>query len=72
MEGFSDIAGAEGNGVANTLIVPRALVNLGSLAGQPGNLWAGIEWRYWDNKFGVDGVTENVVQLQLKWVLDRG
>lgn len=71
-EGFADIAGAEGNGVANTLVVPRALVNLGSLAGQPGNVWAGIEWQYWDNKFGVDGVTENVVQLQLKWVLDWG
>lgn len=71
-EGFSDIAGAEGNGVANTLVVPRALVNLGSLTGPPANLWAGIEWQYWDNKFGVDGVTANVVQLQLKWVLDWG
>ena len=71
-EGFSDIAGAEGTGVANTLFVPRALVNLGSLYGEPGNLWAGVEWQYWDNKFGVDGVTESVVQLQLKWVLDWG
>ena len=69
-KGFYDISGGEGAGVANTLIVPRALVNLGSLTGDPGNIWAGIEWQYWDNKFGVDGVTENVVQFQLKWVLD--
>ena len=71
-EGFSDIAGGEGASVANTLIVPRVLVNLGSLTGEPGNFWAGVEWQYWDNKFGVDGVTESVVQLQLKWVLDWG
>lgn len=31
-------------------------------------LWAGIEWQYWHNKFGVDGVTESVPQLQMKYV----
>jgi nucleoside-specific outer membrane channel protein Tsx len=69
-EGFADIAGAEGAGVANQLIVPRLLWDIGALHDQPGRLYLGIERQYWHNKFGVDGVTENVTQLQLKWVLN--
>lgn len=69
-EGFIDIAGAEGPGVANQLYVPRLLWDAGANAGNPGRLFLGVEWQYWENKFGVDGVTENVVQLQLKWHLN--
>ncbi|MHA6287449.1 outer membrane protein OmpK [Maricaulis sp. CAU 1757] len=69
-EGFSDLAGAEGHGVANQLVVPRLLWDIGALADRPGRLYAGLEHQYWHNKFGVDGVTENVTQLQLKWVLN--
>ena len=28
----------------------------------------GVEYQYWHNKFGIDGVTESVPQLQAKWV----
>ena len=69
-EGFADIAGAEGNGVANQLYVPRLLWDAGAVYNRPGRVFLGVEWQYWNNKFGVDGVTENVAQLQLKWVLN--
>jgi nucleoside-specific outer membrane channel protein Tsx len=69
-EGFADFAGAEGNGVANELIVPRLLWDIGALRDRPGRLYLGMERQYWHNKFGVDGVTEDVTQLQLKWVLN--
>ena len=69
-EGFADVAGGEGDGVAHQLVVPRLLANAGKLLGaKSGKLYAGIEFSYWHNKFGIDGMTESVPQLQLKWVL---
>ncbi len=68
IEGFADFAGAEGATTSHQLIVPRFLLDIGDLTGhEAGNLYAGIEWSYWHNKFGVDGVTESVPQLQVKW-----
>lgn len=70
LEGFTDIAGSEGTTVAHQLIVPRLLVDVGKLSGfKAKTLWLGIEWQYWHNKFGVDGITESVPQLQLKYIL---
>lgn len=67
-EGFSDIQGGEGGREPNQLIVPRFLVDIGDLSGlEPGKLMAGVEYSYWHNKFGVEGVTESVAQAQLKW-----
>ena len=34
---------------------------------KPGNLFVGVEYQYWKNKYGVDGVDENVVQMMAKW-----
>lgn len=69
-EGFADITGAEGSTrTSNQLIVPRFLVDVSKdLKLNDGTLFAGIEWQYWHNKFGIDGVTESVPQLQLKLV----
>lgn len=69
LEGFTDIAGSEGTTVAHQLIVPRLLVDIGQFGGlKADKLWLGIEWQYWHNKFGIDGVTESVPQLQLKYL----
>ena len=68
IEGFADFQGDEGGRQPNQLIVPRFLVDIGDLAGYtPGKLMAGIEYQYWHNKFGLDGVTESVPQAQIKW-----
>lgn len=68
-EGFADIAGGEGSSEAYQLFVPRFLMDIGQLAGgKKSKAWAGIEWQYWHNKFGVSGKTESVPQLQLKYV----
>jgi nucleoside-specific outer membrane channel protein Tsx len=68
-EGFTDIAGGEGNTVAHQLIVPRLLIDAGQSMGLKKNtLWFGVEWQYWHNKFGNDGVTESVPQLQMKYI----
>lgn len=69
IEGFADFAGSEGTTVAHQLIVPRFLFDAGDFAGfEENKLWLGIEYQYWHNKAGNDGVTESVPQLQAKWV----
>lgn len=69
-EGFADFAGNAGVTYhANQFIVPRLLIDIGDLTGrQPSKLWAGLEYSYWHNKFGIDGKTESAPQLQIKWV----
>lgn len=71
-EGFADIAGNEGDTYhANQLLAPRFLLDVGKISGAPeGKFYAGVEWQYWHNKFGIDGTTESVPQLQLKWVFN--
>lgn len=70
IEGFADFTGAEGSQyAANEHIVPRILIDIGSaLNKKEGQIFAGIEWEYWHNKFGKQGVTESNPQLQLKWI----
>jgi len=69
IEGFADFAGSEGNTSSNQLIVPRFLFDVGQVAGiKEKQLWMGVEWQYWHNKFGIKGKTESVPQLQAKWV----
>ncbi|MDA0782187.1 MAG: outer membrane protein OmpK [Rickettsiales bacterium] len=69
-EGFADFAGDEGRTYhKNQMIVPRLLMDIGRAIGKKeGKLYGGIEYQYWHNKFGIDGKTESVPQLQLKWV----
>ena len=69
-EGFADFAGSAAPRYhSNQLIVPRLLMDVGDLVGlKKGRLWTGVEYTYWHNKFGVNGVTESVPQLQIKWV----
>ena len=65
--GFMDYAGAEGGSRANLLIVPQLLLDLGALWQLPGALYAGVEYSYWRNKFGLARLTEQVVQPMIKW-----
>jgi nucleoside-specific outer membrane channel protein Tsx len=68
-EGFSDIAGAEGDTAFNIDAQPRLLLDLGNFWNKPGNLFVGTEFMYWHNKFGIKGVDEYAPQAMVKWVL---
>jgi len=65
--GFLDYAGAEGEGEYQLLTQPQLLLNLSSLWAESGRLWIGVEYQYWKNKYGIDGVDENFVQVMGKW-----
>lgn len=66
-QGFLDYATSEGNGVGNLLTQPQLLLDVGNFQGKPGNLYVGMEYQYWSNKFGIDGIDENVAQFIAKW-----
>lgn len=76
--GFLDYAGAEGDGEANTLTATQLLLDVSDFAGAPGNLFVGVEYQYWMNKYGVEdgkdlgeagelNAQDNLVQLMVKW-----
>ena len=68
-EGFADFQGEEGTSSENQLIVPRLLLDAGdALNLEKNKFYLGVEYQYWHNKFGIEGVTESVPQLQAKWI----
>jgi nucleoside-specific outer membrane channel protein Tsx len=67
-EGYLDYAFGSDDEDDNVLWDPRLLVDAGKFWGSPGHLFAGVEWRYWDNKFGnTDDIDENFPVWAIKW-----
>lgn len=67
-DGYFDYADYE-EGTKNFYTQPQLLVDLASLLGvEGGKAYAGVEWLYWHNKFGIDGVTDSVPQAMVKYV----
>ena len=67
IEGFADFAGSSGDSCQNILFSPQLLLDVGNIVGKPGSLFAGTEYIYWDNKFGIEGVREEVWQFIVKY-----
>ena len=66
--GYADIVGEGPGGKPYILTDPQLLVDVGNALGMsPGHVYAGVEYRYWHNKFGVEGVDEQVVQGMAAW-----
>lgn len=67
-EGFFDYAYGVDPLEDNIITAPRLLLDVGALWGSPGVLQAGVEYQIWRNKFGIDGIDEDVAQAMLKWI----
>ena len=69
--GFVDFIGARGEGtVRQVLSQPQLRFDIGKpLLSHKGQLYAGIEYQYWRNKFGNEGVDEHHPQLLVLWKL---
>jgi nucleoside-specific outer membrane channel protein Tsx len=67
-DGYFDYADYE-EGDVNFFTQPQILYDIGDGLGfaEPGHAWVGAEYRYWYNKFGIDGVEESVPQVMVKW-----
>lgn len=68
-EGFFDYAWGEDPLQDNIITAPRFLIDVGSALGKPGVFQAGVEYQIWKNKFGIDGMDEDVAQAMVKWIL---
>lgn len=68
-EGFFDYAYDLGDAVEDNIITaPRIMFDLGKTWGAPGVLQVGVEYQIWRNKFGIDGIDEDVAQAMAKWI----
>jgi nucleoside-specific outer membrane channel protein Tsx len=66
-EGFVDYTTAYAGCAAHTLAQPQIRVDIGDLFGAPKRLYAGIEYQYWHNKFGIQNLNDEVPQALLVW-----
>lgn len=67
-EGFLDYAFGNDPNEDNLLTAPRLLLDVGHLFGAEGQFQGGIEHQIWRNKFGIEGVDEDVTQAMVKWI----
>ena len=65
--GYLDYVGEGAGGRPYVLFDPQLLVDVGKLLGSSDKVFAGVEYRYWWNKYGVKGETESVPQAMLMW-----
>lgn len=65
--GFADLIGPEAGSSRHLLTQPQLLVDVGAIWGSEGRLWAGVEYQYWWNKYGIDGVREALPQVMVMW-----
>lgn len=68
LEGFADFIGSKGPDYAHTILAqPQLRLDVGELWGEGEHLYAGIEYQYWLNKYGIKGLQDNVPQALLLW-----
>ncbi|MEI6893789.1 MAG: hypothetical protein V5789_03965 [Colwellia sp.] len=61
-EGFADWTSGEGDGnEVNLLVQPQLLWLINK------NIGVGIEYQYWKNRLGIDGLDESVPQIMVRW-----
>ncbi len=68
LEGFIDFIGDKGSRYAgNILAQPQIRLDIGDFWGLSNHIFAGIEYQYWYNKYGVKGLDESLPQVLLLW-----
>lgn len=63
--GFFDWAGKEGDKIENFLIETRVMTDIGKFFGKEKAFYTGIEYKNWNNKYGVDEWDEEVVSVNV-------
>lgn len=67
-EGFLDYAFGMDHVEDNIITAPRFLWDFGKAWNAAGTLQVGIEYQIWRNKYGIDGIDEDVPQVMVKWI----
>lgn len=61
LNGFVDFTTRHANCAAQILTTPRLLLDLSAYWHKPGVVYVGVDWLYWHNKYGIPGLTDNLV-----------
>lgn len=65
-KGFLDWQSHRATGGEETVLTqPQLLLDIGHFYGHTNQFYAGVEYSYWYNKFGIDGVIERVPQAMI-------
>lgn len=69
-KGHFDYADSEGEGNDSSInSAPQLLLDVGNFWGTSDRLYAGIEYQYWKNKYGIEGIDETNPQMIVTWKL---
>ncbi|WP_428034317.1 DUF5020 family protein [Amphritea sp.] len=66
-DGFIDWTTSESDKASEMNFTSQLKWNAGKLIGTKAPVYVGVEYAYWTNKFGIDGVDERNPALLLKW-----
>jgi len=66
-DGFLDHVPSKNGKSTSTNFTSQLKYNIGSALNLETNLFVGVEYTYWKNKFGIDGIDENNVNLLVKY-----
>ena len=66
--GFLDWAGKESTVMDNLQAQPGLYWDLNRRTAQKVPVKLGVEYLYWKNKYGIDGLTESLPQAKLTWI----
>jgi len=67
--GYVDFIGSEGDHSSQIITQPQLLLDLGNIWQHPGVLQIGLEYHYWQNKYGLKDIDETVPQWIISWNL---
>ena len=65
-DGYTDVRGSEGTSEADVNFNPQFKLDIGKFIGFSNHLYGGIEYSYWNNKFGINDVDERNVSGLVK------
>lgn len=65
-DGYTDIRGSEGFAESDLNFNPQLKIDIGNVFGYPEIFYGGIEYSYWNNKFGIEDTDERNVSGLLK------
>lgn len=66
-EGYANITGTHGNCLHNILAQPQLRWDVGNHFDKPDKFMIGVEYQYWHNKFGIEGLHESLPQFLAVW-----
>jgi nucleoside-specific outer membrane channel protein Tsx len=67
-DGFVDYIGKHGQCAHQIVSQPTIKLDLGNFNSKPNRLFAGVEWSYWRNKYGISGLNQTAPQAVVMWV----